>query len=318
MRLVKTFRPQILYSTGPPHSTHLIASKLKDATGLPWVADFRDPWARRPWPVNANPWGQAAAQRLERRCVERADAVVLNTAALRDDFRTHYADLAADKFCAISNGYDPAIGPSMAACPSRSDLSEGRPLRLLHPGTLYGRRDPRPLLLAIKELNARGTRCTLEQVGEVDPRFGLQTLIPRLGLEGLVTIRATLPRAAVFQCMAEADVLVVIQPDAELQVPGKLFEMFAFRKPILGVTGPGETANLIREFQLGGIGAPDDVADIASAIRRIMIMPQEGSGRWDAALETFDGKRLTGALAEVLRSAASKALRQEPCAGWIF
>jgi hypothetical protein len=118
--------------------------------------------------------------------------------------------------------------------------------------------------------------------------------------------------------MAEADVLVVIQPDAELQVPGKLFEMLAFRKPILGITGPGETANLIRCFQLGQIGAPDDATNIASAIRQMTDESREGSGQWDAALEAFDGKRLTGALAEVMCSAASKALRQEPCAGWIL
>nr|CBL87543.1 glycosyl transferase protein, family 1 [uncultured Flavobacteriia bacterium] len=33
-----------IISTGPPHSTHLIASTLAKRFSIPWLADFRDPW----------------------------------------------------------------------------------------------------------------------------------------------------------------------------------------------------------------------------------------------------------------------------------
>ncbi len=34
----------LMISTGPPHSMHLIALKLKKYMKVPWLADFRDPW----------------------------------------------------------------------------------------------------------------------------------------------------------------------------------------------------------------------------------------------------------------------------------
>ncbi|MCS6991981.1 MAG: hypothetical protein NZL95_09000, partial [Chitinophagales bacterium] len=43
-RWLKQHAVDAIASTGPPHSVHLIALHLKKQTGLPWLADFRDPW----------------------------------------------------------------------------------------------------------------------------------------------------------------------------------------------------------------------------------------------------------------------------------
>lgn len=75
--LVRKFRPQVIYSTGPPHSSHLIAIALKKITGIPVVIDFRDPWARTDWDSNgSNSVRRNVQRRLERKCVSAANCVI--------------------------------------------------------------------------------------------------------------------------------------------------------------------------------------------------------------------------------------------------
>ena len=41
---IEKYKIDIIVSTGPPHTTHLIAMKVKKKYKIPWLADFRDPW----------------------------------------------------------------------------------------------------------------------------------------------------------------------------------------------------------------------------------------------------------------------------------
>ena len=96
--------------------------------------------------------------------------------------------------------------------------------------------------------------------------------------------------------------LVVIQPDTDIQVPGKLYEMLPFRKPLLALTGDGATADVVRQYNLGTVVDPRQPADIAEAI----LTTANGARRcglgagWDAALAAFEGRRLTEDLARLL------------------
>ena len=84
----------VLYSSGPPHSVHLAARKLATTFGIPWVADFRDPWARKPWTKKANPLGQYLLPFFERTVVGQATKVILNTQASHQDFCAAYPQYA--------------------------------------------------------------------------------------------------------------------------------------------------------------------------------------------------------------------------------
>ena len=100
------------------------------------------------------------------------------------------------------------------------------------------------------------------------------------------------------------DVFVVVQPNTRLRVPAKLFEMLLFRKPILALTGPGATADIIREYDLGIVANPDDPAAVAEAIVQCAQRSAESKlrGRWQEAYDAFDGRRLTKKLADVCTS----------------
>ena len=302
LRAVWQQRPDVLYTSGPPHSSHLIAIVLKKLTGLPWVADFRDPWSRRPWLAAADRQGRRyrIQVRLEALVINQADCVVLNTETMGADFRKAYPEAAA-KFRVISNGYDPeAFGMLPDVAPPTEVFT------LTHAGALYRRRDPRPLLRAVATLRDRhvidAATFRLNLVGSAEPQFELDRLIEQQGLAGLVTLVPRVPHAESLAFLARSHVLVIIQPDTELQVPGKLFEYLYLRKPVLALTGEGATADIVRRYELGVVADPADVDSIAASLeqayREFKAGRVPGVGRVDSALRVFHGRVLARQLAD--------------------
>lgn len=297
-RLLQEERPALVYTSGPPHSTHLLGWYLKRHWQLPWVADFRDPWSRRPWgKKQSNPWGQRLEGVFEGWCVRAADVVVLNTPQATADFRQHYPHLPAEKFLTIPNGCDPDLCEVVAELLQMSPPRKQGPIRLCHAGSLYRRRDPRPVVEAVSLLRQQGYPVVFEQVGPCASEFGIHALIQERGLTECVSLVPQVPHFEALQKMAQADVLLLIQPENDLQVPGKVYEMLLFRKPIVALAEQGATADLIHQYQLGVTCSGRDPTSIAAAIRHVLENPV--TGNWDQACTDFDGRRLTRELARV-------------------
>jgi glycosyltransferase involved in cell wall biosynthesis len=96
----------LLYTTSSPDSAHLLGRRVKRATGLPWVADFRDPWTGRLAYAPPTPLHHRSHLALERSCLREADAVVVTTPETRDDFLARHGGLDPAKFRVIANGFD--------------------------------------------------------------------------------------------------------------------------------------------------------------------------------------------------------------------
>lgn len=302
--LVRQFRPEAIYSSGPPHSSHLIAVVLRRLTGIPTVIDFRDPWARTEWDDNACRSVRGTAQRwLEQICVSAADRAILNTGRLRDEFQTSYRRAFRGKFRVITNGYDPELRIHVEKLLAETTpASPSDVVRLCHPGAIYGRRTLRHLVAAIGELVGTGRRVVMEQIGGIGEaaellRYASEHLPP-----DCLQLLGQLPHDQTLSRMAAADILVVVQPDTSIQIPGKLFEMMPFRKPLLALTQQGATADVIERFGLGIVVDPNDPQAIASAISKLADdwSSQTETAEWDKALGNFDGRHLTGKLAGVL------------------
>ncbi len=235
--------------------------------------------------------------------VGKADRCVFNTDRMADEFRGVYPDLA-NRFLAIPNGYDPE-----ASAPRRlePEAKLPHPLTLLHAGTLYRRRTPMPLIEAIRRLRDAGqishADLRLRLVGTIDPAFGAGGFVATHGLGDLVSVEPPVARDTSLQLMDDADVLLLIQPDTQLQVPGKLFEYLQFRKPVLALASPtGATADIVTHYGLGDVAPDDDPDAIAQILLQYIQRHRAGSlGGQDlsAAFAAFDGRRLTGRLAEV-------------------
>jgi glycosyltransferase involved in cell wall biosynthesis len=297
----------ILYSSGPPYTAHLIGLGLKWLAGCPWVVDFRDPWSRRPWDIDTVRQGlrYRVQVRLEQLVVRHADVVISNTERMGQDFRDRYSALPADKFPVITNGYDVENFAELIA----EDGPAPEVFTLTHAGTLYGRRDPRPLMRAIALLRDRGVlkpgTLRLQLVGKVAAAWHVESLLALLKLEDYVSLIPPVPHAESIKYLVRSHVLLLLQPEAPLQIPGKLFEYVYLRKPILALTGEGATADLIQQHALGKVVAPEDCEAIAAAVAswyQDFLQGECGRQENTSALHCFHGQSLTKQLADILHT----------------
>ena len=310
LREIRRSRPHVIYTTGPPHSTHLIGVILKRLSGLPLVLDFRDPWAAREWTTDApHSTRVTSTERFESVCVQAADQVILNTPAVRDAFIAVYGDVRNAKFRCIPNGFDPSLVAKVEGLVCQYGPADvNGTLKLCHAGSAWGKRDLRPLAKAVEIAASGDYRVEMEQVGAVSPALRPPDALESADCRSVFRCVGELPHHEALEHMARANILVLIQPDNTLQIPGKLYEMLPFRKPILALTGRGATGDLVEQLGVGQVVDPSDPQAIASSIHRIVqtSLLRRDPTPFDRALERFDGRRLTRDLADVFDSAAAE------------
>jgi glycosyltransferase involved in cell wall biosynthesis len=243
---------------------------------------------------------------LERLTVRRATALLFTTSALRDEVAGHYGAAVAAKCHVVRNGCDP------------EELVNAKPLprpdrfTLAHVGTLYGGRDPLPLLRALAaaiDAGAIDPHCfRLRLIGAVAlTGRSLDVSCRELGLSGVVECVPRVRRRESLAAMQEADALLVLQPDHPLSVPGKLYEYFAAGKPILALTDEGETAELVRQSGSGlVVGSTDE-----GAIRDALVALANGAVvAAPSPRAVFDGRLRAVEMANVLGSMVSERGRR--------
>jgi glycosyltransferase involved in cell wall biosynthesis len=232
----------------------------------PWVADFRDPWARAPWREDRYRFAIRGAGVLERFVVSRCDRMVFVASGNRDDFARHYGAATAARFDVVPNGCDPGEFDAIGPLP----VDREGPFVLLHAGSLYGgRRLPRPLFDALRAGIAHGVidpaRFRLRFLGAERPRDD-EALH---GLASIVEFLPRVPREQSLRAMMSASALLLLQPGHTVSVPGKVYEYLAARRPILAIAEEGEISALIRRAGAGLAVVPDDVRGIGNALAQI-------------------------------------------------
>jgi len=265
LRSIIRNRPGVLYSSSPPWTGQLVALALARMTGVPWVADFRDPWARAPWRESQPARIRRASVGLERRVVERADAILFATRTNRDEYAAHYGSRLAHKFHVVCNGCDPQEFRAVQQLP----VPTGQ-FVLLHAGSLYGARTPVPLFRAIAAalrsggISRDGFRLRL--IGAQNAAADFPSVAAALGVKDVVEFVPRMRRQEILDEMARASCLLVLQPGTTVSIPGKLYEYLAVGRPILALSEEGETSDLVRQSGLGIAVAPDDEAAIERAL----------------------------------------------------
>ena len=298
---------EVIYSTAPPFTGHLVAYLVKKFTGLPWVADFRDPWARAPWKAELmdGTLRGRAAEKLEAKFVHAADRVILNTDWAARDFAEFYGAATAKKFVVIPNGFDPE---DFVDAPSF--LKEQNKLVITHTGSLYRKRDPGRFFEALGKLLAAGEinadEIELRFIGGVALEL-YQSFQYADALQQVLRVIPPVSHREALKFQAESDVLLILQPGTSVSIPGKIFEYIAMRKKILALTPDGATADVMREHGLGLVVNPEDAPGIQSALLQLVKEFRNGgvtSPGVDGAFQKYDGVRLTQQLHEELRRCA--------------
>ncbi len=289
--------PDIIFSTGPPFTAHLVGAVLARLLRCPWVADFRDPWARAPWRDDRFGFEKRAWAFLERVVVTRADAIVFVTETNRRDFAREYGDSFASRFVVVPNGCDTAdFAALVRQSPTAPDFV------LLHAGSLYGARNPTPLLSAVRNAINRGAidpeRFRLRFVGRIGVA-GLERAVRDLGLARVVEFVSQVPRRTILQEMINASALLVVQPVTTVSVPAKLYEYMAAGRPVLALAEPGgETAAVVRRTGAGIAVPSDDEAAIERALLELIATSADAFTRVDPA--AYDGELRAAQLGRLL------------------
>ena len=251
-RLVKREQIDVLVTTSPPNSVHLIGAAAKRLTGVRWLADVRDSIV-----ANHDRRIDNLAVRLKERTqgmvarhlARRADAIVTVTEQIANEM----LELAPrGKVRTIANGADFDDVADLCYRPAPR-------FRITHTGSFFGKRDPRPFLTALSAVEGD---LVARFVGDFR-RADLHWLHAR-EMERKVELIPFVSRRRSLELQRDSELLLLLLPDVGARgrdVPsGKLYEYLAARRPILAAVPPdGSAARLIHEAGAGVVVAPDDV-----------------------------------------------------------
>ncbi len=308
-RLIAGRRPDLIFSSSPPETTHLIAGRLARASGVPWVADLRDGWLFEP-PVPSLRSGRlrrSVESGMEAGMVETAATVVAVTDPIAEDLRARYAGRIR-RTATISNGYDAADFAALSTQRGADGL-----FRLTYTGAFSGSSQGRSagaLFAAAGQILRADpqTSLRLEIVGPTSE--GERGLAEAHGVASIVSFVAPVPRRQAYQHQLDADALLLVTvPGVRSVATSKLYDYIGAGRPILALAQGNAAAETVERFGLGLIVSPDDATAIAAALHELMRRHASGDAwpGFDEARGHFERRALTGALAalfdEVLEAA---------------
>ncbi len=265
-RLIKRHKITAIYTSNYPQSAHVVGLRLKQRTGVHWVADFRDGWTQNPaFFCPANPFLASAQHRLERQVANTADELITVSPPITRHLQA-LRDAALSPAQTIFNGYDPADYGLPANDASLPEPFHPGCLTILYTGTFFGRRHPRLFLRLIAALRRRSPywrrrlrvrfRCALSQRdATLAKELGLLdfTETPNGTTAPCLEILPSIPFAACSREQQRADVLLLVLehgPGAEIMVSQKVFEYLGARRPIYALVPQGAAAEVLK--QTGG------------------------------------------------------------------
>lgn len=292
-----------MISSGPPHSMHMIALGLKQRLGIPWLADFRDPWTNIDFydDLKLSKYADKKHHALEQKVLKNADSVVLVSNGMADDFNKIYHR----NYEVITNGYD------------SDDISNGSKIELdkkfsiSYIGTMVKTRNPISFWKAINQIinfnKEFAKNIEIKLIGKID--YSVQQSIEEFQLQKYITKINYLPHNEVIKLQKQSQVLLLLinnTPNAKMILTGKFFEYMASHRPILCI-GPsnGDAVRILKETNSGLQGDFQDVKKIKENILNFYQLYKNQELSSDIKnIENYSRKGLTNRLVNVLNGIA--------------
>jgi Glycosyltransferase Family 4 len=261
LHLLRSEHFDAILSTAHPPSAHVIAWILSRASGVPWIADYRDPWAGNAY-MKRGPIRRLLERLLELGMLRRASALSAIDEPIAAGLRKFHR---RDDVHVIANAYDPA---------DWEDIPQAEPARfdLCFTGSMYdGKRSPDLLFHALAELRAEhdpaGSAARVHFYGANSGNVDVSA--SRYGLNLIARQHGVVPRSQAMLAQRSAAVLLIflnMDPATSREMGSKFLEYIGARRPILAF-GPRESVmrGFIEHNQLGWFAS--DVAEAKEGLR---------------------------------------------------
>ncbi len=288
-----------IISTGPPHTTHMIALNVTAKKTIPWLADFRDPWTNIDFyhKLKLTAWADKTHKKLEQKVLQKANQIVTVSWSWAADFYK----ISNRMPMVITNGFDPADFKEAGQLPLDKKFT------ITHAGSLNDDRNPHILWLALNNLcnNVKGfkTDLVIKFIGQVD--ISAINELTAKGLSANFTKINSLPHQQVITHLIKAQLLLLPlndTPNINGVVPGKLYEYLGAKRPIICIgKTTGDAAKIIEETNAGSVVDFKEVENLEQEILKFYKFYKNNSLKTKSnGYEKYSRKLLAGAIAEEL------------------
>lgn len=273
LAILRRHRPDLLWSTYPIATAHLIGLCLHSLSGIPWVADFRDSMTESHYPPDATV--RHVYRCIERSVVSHASRAVFTTPGALRMYAERYPQIPSTRWAVIANGYDEASFLEAEREPSA--VPAGRsPMVLVHSGILYpSERDPRAFFGAIAALRRDGrvSASTLQVILRAtgfDDEY--RPMLREARIDDIVRLEPSVGYRAALAEMLAADGLLLFQAsNSNHQIPAKVYEYLRARRPIFAMVAPGgDTARVLAIAGIDTVVPLDSEPRIAEGLTRFI------------------------------------------------
>jgi len=234
----------LIFATAPPQTDFLIGAALKRKFEIPLVVDYRDAWLEYPFKYFPTPLHRLWHKHLEKKVLRAADRVIVTHRRVKECILRRHPFVDYKEVVIISQGFDSEDLPETVS------EKRAKPIRMkiAHAGTFYADRSPGIFFQALSNVlrdnpRMRG-RVEVNLIGNV--REEDKRLVKHLDLQDAVNFLGYFPHRDCVKFLSESDLLWFVI-DNDFQTPGKLYEYFGTRRPMIASLVEGYTKQLIRE-----------------------------------------------------------------------
>lgn len=305
--IIKRHDIYMLYSTSPNPVAHLIAMKLATKYNIPWVADFRDPWAYASWTHKVRPM-KLLDMRLEKKVLARADRLIITLPKLMNEFKIIEKKFNPARCSLILNGYD------------EEDFRDISPhifeqFTIVYTGRLHHpRRSPHHLFDALsflfQEFPDLKSKIRVVLIGTTSS--SVTRLVKEYKLEDCVEMKGHLEHKKALSYICGASVLFLLALKAKGMgkpfqgkdvISLKLFEYLRAKRPILAlVPEDSDSARIVQATRSGVVVEPTDYQKAKKVILDMYEKYREGQLKLrsnDSLIQRYERKVLTKRLAGI-------------------
>ncbi|UCD63476.1 MAG: glycosyltransferase [Candidatus Zixiibacteriota bacterium] len=310
-RLIRKHKYDVIYTSGPPQTCHMVGWAAHRLTGVRWVIDFRDPWL---FPKERDRHVLRLSKKFdeyfEKQAARQAALVITTTDEWRDHLKSLYKPLLDHKCHTIVNGFDEDDFGSedRTATEKAADM-----MKFLHAGNLYAGRDPSAMLEAAGELLTEGFVRPKDVLfafyGNSDIDMSrINRSIAYHQMEQAVTFAPPVSRSGYLDLLRGADVLILVQGETgRVHIPAKAFEYLGTGKEILVLTSEGATKNFMSRFEHVHIADLNDKPAIKERLKTIITRGRSGGfgEAKSSGLKAVTKRQLTAQFAGLLDDIAT-------------